>query len=129
MTDMNLKILIVDDSSLMRAFVERVIRISGLTADCVKVSNGHEALGVLRKEKVDLVLTDISMPGMDGETLLSRIRAEDRIAHTPVVVLSSDVTDNRVLRMAELGASGYLSKPVQPARLRDELERLFKNYA
>jgi len=55
----------------MRAFVERVIRISGLTADCVKVSNGHEALGVLRKEKVDLVLTDISMPGMDGETLLS----------------------------------------------------------
>jgi len=118
------RVLIVDDSPAMRAFVRRVMALSGFeVSDCLEASNGEEALAVLRAQWVDSVLTDINMPGMDGEEFLRRLAADDVLRSVPVIVISTDSTASRVSRMMSLGARGYLTKPFQPEDLRQELER------
>jgi two-component system chemotaxis response regulator CheY len=118
------RILIVDDSPAMRAFIRRVIEISGFELSCsFEAANGQEALDVLRHEWVDLVLTDINMPAMDGEEFLRRIEADEVLRALPVVVVSTDATSGRIDRMLALGARGYVTKPFLPETLRAELER------
>ncbi|SPE41649.1 Response regulator receiver protein [Candidatus Sulfopaludibacter sp. SbA3] len=118
------RILIVDDSPAMRAFVRRVIDLSGFEASlCVEASNGQEALQVLGTEWVDAILTDINMPVMDGEELLRNLAANDLTRSIPVIVISTDATENRIERLLSLGARGYVTKPFLPEDLREELER------
>jgi two-component system chemotaxis response regulator CheY len=118
------RVLIVDDSPAMRSFVRRVIFLSGFELSvCFEASNGQEALDLLGREWVDVILTDINMPGMDGEELLRRLTKEEMLRSIPVVVVSTDATLKRIGRMMDLGARGYLTKPFLPESLRAELER------
>ena len=120
---MELHILIVDDSSVMRAFIRRVLDLSGLeVARCLEASNGEEALRLLEDNWVDVVLTDINMPTMDGEELLRRMSEHAVLRLIPVLVVSTDRTDGRVQKMLTLGAKGYVTKPFAPETLREELE-------
>jgi two-component system, chemotaxis family, chemotaxis protein CheY len=121
---MALHILIVDDSPAMRAFVRRVVKLSGIDVDFYhEAANGEEALAQLALHPVDAVLTDINMPVMDGETFVRRMR-EGPFQSTPVIVISTDATTQRIHTMHELGAVGYLEKPFGPEQLRNELERV-----
>jgi two-component system chemotaxis response regulator CheY len=118
------RVLIVDDSPAMRSFVRRVMEISGLgLAGCLEASDGAQALEVLKTEWVDAILSDINMPGMDGEELLRRLEADESLRRIPVIVISTDGTKARVDRMLALGARGYVTKPFRPEVLRAELER------
>jgi two-component system, chemotaxis family, chemotaxis protein CheY len=118
------RVLIVDDSPAMRAFVRRVMEVSGFElASCFEAGHGGEALDILRCEWVDLVLTDINMPGMDGEEFLRQLEADELLRALPVVVISTDATANRIQKMLALGARGYVTKPFSPETLRMELER------
>jgi two-component system chemotaxis response regulator CheY len=118
------RVLIVDDSPAMRAFVRRVICLSGVdVVDCFEAGNGREALAVLADQWVDVILTDINMPVMDGEQLLERLQAEDLLRSIPTVIISTDATRHRVERLRELGACGYIAKPFLPENLREVLER------
>ena len=121
---MELHILIVDDSSVMRAFIRRVLDLSGLEVGrCLEASNGEEALRLLEDNWVDAVLTDINMPTMDGEELLRRMSEHAVLRLIPVLVVSTDRTEGRVQKMLTLGAKGYVTKPFAPETLREELER------
>jgi two-component system chemotaxis response regulator CheY len=121
---MPLRILIVDDSSVMRTFVRRVVQLSGLEVDCFfQAANGAEALAIIASEHVDAVLTDINMPVMDGEEFVRRLRTDESMRATPVIVISTDATTQRISAMLSLGASGYVQKPFGPEQLRAELER------
>jgi len=118
------RILIVDDSPAMRTFVRRVVEISGFDlANCLEASNGTQALEILNTEWIDAVLSDINMPEMDGEELLRRLEADESLRRIPVIIISTDGTRERVDRMLQLGASGYVTKPFRPETLRAELER------
>jgi len=118
------RVLIVDDSPAMRALVRRVIRLSGVdVADCFEASNGREALALLANHWVDVILTDINMPEMDGEQFLEHLRAEELFRSIPTVVISTDATLHRVERLRALGACGYITKPFLPENLREVLER------
>ncbi len=118
------RLLIVDDSPAMRSYIRRVIDLCGFdVSNCFEAGGGEEALGVLRREWVDAILTDINMPGMDGEELLRRIAAEDLLRGVPAIIVSTDATRPRIERMMALGARGYLTKPFRPEDLRTELER------
>ena len=120
---MSLRIMIVDDSPAMRAFIGRIIQLSGLdVASCVQASNGMEALSLLREQLVDVVLSDINMPIMDGEKLLQELANDTELMNVPVVVVSTDSTDLRRNRMLQLGAKAYVRKPFAPQTLRYELE-------
>ncbi len=118
------RMLIVDDSPVMRAFVRRTIQLSGFElARFLEASNGREALDLLREQRVDAILTDINMPEMDGEELLRQIAQDQALQGIPVIVISTDATQNRIDHMLELGARGYVTKPFTPEELRSELER------
>jgi len=122
---MGYRVMIVDDSPSMRAFVRRVMELSGFEMDaCVNAGNGAHGLAVLEGQPVDIILTDINMPEMNGEDFLRRLEQHERYRTIPVVVISTDATENRMQRMMQLGAKGYLSKPFSPEALRGELERV-----
>ena len=118
-------VLIVDDSPVMRSFIRRTLSLSGFEiGECVEAGNGEEALAQLGAHRIDIILTDINMPGMNGEELLRRLCADGILRTIPAVVISTDATNERIVRMIELGAQGYMSKPFTPESLREELERV-----
>jgi two-component system chemotaxis response regulator CheY len=118
-------VLIVDDSPVMRTFIRRVLTLSGFeVGECTEANNGEEALAQLRARAVDIILTDINMPVMNGEELLRQLGADGILKTTPAVVISTDATNERILEMIALGAEGYMSKPFTPESLREELERV-----
>ena len=118
-------VLIVDDSPAMRAFVRRVLDLSGLTVGrYLEAGHGREALDLLEREWVDIVLTDLNMPTMDGEQLVRHVELDESLRAIPVLVVSTDRTEGRVRQMMTLGAKGYVTKPFLPETLREEIERV-----
>ena len=116
-------VLIVDDSPAMRSFVRRVLDMSGLEiGQCMEAENGQVAVDVLRADWIDVVLTDINMPVMDGDRFVRVVKADETLSQIPVVVVSTDRTESRVQQMMDLGASGYVTKPFMPETLRDAIE-------
>ena len=122
---MSYRILIVDDSPGMRAVLRRVIDLAGVPVlECLTACHGLAALAVLRSQPVDLILTDINMPEMNGEEFVDELKKDPSLREIPVLVISTDATSNRMQRMLELGAAGYVIKPFQPETLRSEVERV-----
>lgn len=118
-------VLIVDDSPVMRSFIRRVMDLSGFeVSHYFEAENGEEALAQLGAHTVDVILTDINMPKMNGEELLRRLAEQGRLEAVPALVISTDATKDRILRMIALGAEGYMTKPFTPETLREELERV-----
>jgi CheY-like chemotaxis protein len=114
-------ILVVEDSEIIRRFVSFALRAQGhrvLTA-----SDGLAALETLAVERVDLVVTDLCMPGLDGFSLLRALREDPLTADTPVVVLSALSGGEPIERSLALGASAYLVKPLETASLQREVAR------
>ena len=117
-------VLIVDDSPAMRSFMRRVLIVSGFAiGTCFEAGNGQEALDLLRAEWVDVVLTDINMPTMDGEQFVRRLEADPSLQSIPVLVVSTDRTKGRMQQMLTLGAKGYVTKPFLPETLREAMEK------
>jgi two-component system chemotaxis response regulator CheY len=122
---MAFNILIVDDSPAMRRVVRRVVAIAGVdVGKYLEAENGVEALARLRSDWIDLVMTDINMPDMDGEQLLVEVRKDPMLTTIPVLIISTDRSEDRARRMMSLGADGYVSKPFLPATLSREMYRL-----
>jgi len=122
---MPFSVMIVDDSPVMRGFIRRVMTLSGFeVSECLEASNGEEALARLEQRSVDVILTDINMPKMNGEELLRRLETDARLRSVPTLVISTDATKARILKMLSLGAQGYMTKPFSPETLREELERV-----
>lgn len=116
-------VMVVDDSPAMRRFIRRVIEVSGFNVGrFLESSDGVEALEQLQHEWVDVVLTDINMPGMNGEDLVRNLQEREHLSAIPVIVVSTDATDSRIERLRQLGARGYVTKPFAPERLREEIE-------
>jgi two-component system, chemotaxis family, chemotaxis protein CheY len=119
------RIMIVDDSPMMRAFIKRVISMSGVDVqEILEAGDGQEALDTLDRMPVDLIFTDINMPGMNGEELVRRVAAREDTKHIPIIVVSTDGSIVRRDNLGTLGVVGYLVKPFSPEVLREEVERV-----
>jgi two-component system chemotaxis response regulator CheY len=116
-------ILIVDDSSSMRKVIRKVLQISGFdVGEIYEASNGKEALDVLDSNWVDLILSDIHMPVMDGYQFLAELRKREEFKDVPVVLVTTE-GDERKLQMAmTMGAQGYIRKPFEPEQIREYLK-------
>ncbi len=122
---MSYSVLVVDDSAAMRGFIRRVLDMSGFdVGEVFEAGDGLEALAILEDSTIDVVLTDINMPRMNGEELMLHLREDADLSEVPVLVLSADSSEARVGRMMAAGARGYLPKPLSPERLRTELDRV-----
>jgi two-component system chemotaxis response regulator CheY len=122
---MERSILIVDDCAAMRRVIRRILDMSGFAVgECYEAGDGEQALSVLRQHRVELILSDVNMPRLDGEGLVKQLTGDETLRGIPVIMITSDATQARADRLLGMGAKGYLVKPFQPAVLRDELERV-----
>jgi len=109
-------IVIVDDSSSARMFIQRCFEVSGFEgANFIEANNGKEAVSVLESQSVDLVVTDLTMPEMDGTELLKWIKGNAKFAKTPVVVITSSGNEAKKQELVDIGAFSVLTKPISPA--------------
>jgi two-component system, chemotaxis family, chemotaxis protein CheY len=118
-------VLIVDDSLPMRAVVKKTIKASGFeVGKFFDAGNGKEALEILRKEWLDLVVTDYNMPDMNGLELLSTMKADEILKTIPVVVVTTEGSQQRVKEFMDGGAADYIRKPFTPEEIRNKLSRI-----
>jgi two-component system chemotaxis response regulator CheY len=118
----SLKALIVDDSGVMRKIVERSLRQAGLElAEVWEASNGLEALAVLQEKTPDLILTDINMPNMDGLEFVKQLRGVDSAQGVPVVMITTEGSESRVVEALSCGARGYIRKPFTPEQVKQHV--------
>lgn len=110
-------ILIADDSATMRAMLVAIIEALG-DYKIVEASSGFEALRLLPRDHVDLILTDINMPDINGLELISYLRANPNYKNIPVFIISTEVSPRDIEKGKQLGADEYLVKPFSPATLR-----------
>lgn len=119
---MAFNILIVDDSGTMRGMIKRTLQISGLDIGQVfEAGNGIEALAQMSVNPVDVVLLDINMPVMNGIQFIQRVRDDERLRGVPVVIASTEGSDQRIANLLAAGARGFVRKPFRPEQLRDVL--------
>lgn len=120
------KVLVVEDSLAVRAFVRAVLEEPRLLADddqkvsvdVVEASNGFEALRQLPQGPFDLVMTDINMSNINGLELIQFLRRSEQHRHTPIIIMSTQTTERDIARGLALGANDYLTKPMTQERLR-----------
>jgi two-component system chemotaxis response regulator CheY len=108
-------VLVVDDSAAVRQAVALMAKGAGYT--CIEATDGADALRQLDHASVDIVLTDLNMPVMDGRTFISEMRAQNDKRFIPVLVLTTECHDDVVSELKRLGVTGVLQKPIS----RDEL--------
>jgi len=118
----NIQVLIVDDSSVMRKIVERSLRQAGISiAQVFEAGNGVEALGVLNQAKVDLILCDINMPVMDGLEFVKQLPNVQNAKGAPVVMITTEGSENHVVQALTAGARGYVRKPFTPDQVKEHV--------
>jgi len=123
---MALNVLIVDDSVLTRKKIRRIIEMVDVEVDNFKeAGNGAEALEVLDKSKVDLVLADLNMPEMGGAEMIRRMRSNKATESVPVVVISTESRTTRVKELLAEGVKEYLHKPFTPEEFRSVIHTVW----
>ncbi len=116
------RIIIADDSTTARMFIKRCLQIIGLgDAEIIEAEHGKEALAAAKAQPVDLLLTDLNMPVMDGETLVKWVKASPKLGDLPVVVITSAGNPAKEAQLLELGAHRVLNKPVSPPVMMEAL--------
>ncbi len=117
-----LSVLIIDDSSVMRKIVERSLRQAGLKLDRVmEADNGADALNMVQGGAIDLIFSDINMPKMDGIEFLRQVRATEGAKAIPILMITTDGTEPKVLEAISLGARGYIRKPFSSDQVRQQV--------
>lgn len=122
---MSYSILIVDDSSITRAVLKKTIGMSNVSINEIfEAGNGREALDILAKENVDLILADLNMPVMSGQEMVTKILDNEETCHIPILVISTEASTTRIDDLIDHGVKGYIHKPFTPEQVRDELMRV-----
>ena len=114
--------LIVDDSASMRQMVEFTLKEAG--HQVMVAEDGVMALNLAKGAASDLVITDINMPNMDGITLIRELRALPAYKFTPILTLTTESTTDKKMEGKEAGATGWIVKPFEAAKLVDTVGRL-----
>ena len=119
-----MKILVVDDFSTMRRIIKNLLRDLGFSK-LHEADDGLTALPKLKEEKFDFVVTDWNMPGMQGIELLQAIRADENLAHIPVLMVTAEAKKEQIVMAAQAGVNGYIVKPFTAQTLKAKLDKIF----
>lgn len=118
------KFLVVDDFSTMRRIVRNLLKELGFV-HVKEAEDGVDALAKLRADQFDFVVSDWNMPNMNGLELLQAIRADDKLKHLPVLMVTAEAKRENIIIAAQAGASGYVVKPFTAATLSEKLKKIF----
>jgi two-component system chemotaxis response regulator CheY len=116
------KILAVDDSASMRQMVSFTLK--GAGHDVIEASDGVEALKLAQGQSVDLVLSDVNMPNMDGLTLCKNLRQLGAYKFTPILMLTTESTGDKKMEGKSAGATGWIVKPFNPDQLLTTIKKV-----
>lgn len=114
-------IMVADDSAIIRKLISFSLAVSGY--EIISVSDGMEALEILPKENIDLLITDLNMPNVDGFELIKAIRENDDLKNTPIIVLSNLSETDDIERALQFGADSYLIKPFEQKTILSEVSK------
>lgn len=120
-----MKILVVDDFSTMRRIIKNLLKDLGF-ANIQEADDGNTALPMLNQGDFDFVVTDWNMPGMQGIDLLRAIRADEKLKHLPVLMVTAEAKKEQIVAAAQAGVNGYVIKPFTAATLKQKLEKIFE---
>jgi len=145
--DKSMKILVVDDFSTMRRIIKNLLKDLGFS-NIQEADDGSTALPMLQQGDFDFVVTDWNMPGMQGIDLLRAIRADDKLKHLPVLMVTAEAKNairaddklkhlpvlmvtaeakkEQIVAAAQAGVNGYVVKPFTAATLKEKLDKIFE---
>ncbi|MEN6437946.1 MAG: response regulator [Syntrophobacter sp.] len=122
---MSYNVLIVDDSKSMRRVIRKTLEISGFQiGEYMEAANGREALELLENNWIDLILSDIHMPVMDGFGFLQALKEKNTNMDIPVIFITTEANEDRLNELMALGARGYIRKPFRPEAVSAFLGRI-----
>lgn len=116
-------IITVDDSSTMRRIIKNTLEKLGF-ANILEAGNGVEALDVMGKNKVDMIVTDWNMPEMDGLTFVKAVRAKAEHKDTPILMITTEAAKEDILTALRSGVNNYVVKPFTPETLQEKVFKL-----
>jgi len=120
-----MKILIVDDFSTMRRIIKNLLRDLGFN-NTAEADDGNTALPMLQNGNFDFLVTDWNMPGMEGIDLLKAVRADEKLANLPVLLVTAEAKKEQIVEAAQAGVNGYVVKPFNAATLKEKIEKIFE---
>ena len=123
--DKRMKILVVDDFSTMRRIIKNLLKDLGFS-NIQEADDGSTALPMLQQGDFDFVVTDWNMPGMQGIDLLRAIRADDKLKHLPVLMVTAEAKKEQIVAAAQAGVNGYVVKPFTAATLKEKLDKIIE---
>ncbi|RMG74859.1 MAG: response regulator [Nitrospirae bacterium] len=118
------KILIVEDSDSTRAMMRAIVEDMGENFLVFEASNGFEALKILPTENFNLIITDINMPDINGLELINFIKTTPQYSKIPLIIVTTERTEEDRRRGMALGANDYITKPFEPEQLRESILNL-----
>jgi two-component system chemotaxis response regulator CheY len=119
-------VLIVDDSAAIRKILRRVLQQTEIPLGQVyEAGDGVEAVAGLKQQKVQLILSDINMPNMDGLQLLSAVKSQAATQDVPMIMITTEGSSTKVMEAVSLGAAGYVRKPFTAEQIKEKLTGLF----
>ncbi len=122
---MGKKVLIVEDSTSMRTLISFTLQGAGF--DVIEAEDGKDAINkTIKEEKIDLVISDLNMPNMNGIELLKYFRADDLFKFVPIVMLTTESEVEKVMEAKKAGVSGWIVKPFNPAKLVEVAKKFLK---
>ncbi|MDT8428056.1 MAG: response regulator [Pseudomonadales bacterium] len=120
---MKIRILLTDDAVFIRDLIKRTLKKFLPQCEILEASDGKKAQSILNKTSFDLILSDWEMPGMSGEELLTWVRAHDKHAQTPFIMITSLGDKSNIMRAVEAGVSDYLGKPFSGEELMQKVQK------
>jgi len=115
-------ILAVDDSTSIRQMVAFTLKSAGYTV--IEAVDGQDGLDKAKAQTADLILTDQNMPRMDGLTLIKTLRALPQFASTPILMLTTESSDDMKVQGKSAGATGWIVKPFDPHKLLEVIKKV-----
>jgi two-component system chemotaxis response regulator CheY len=122
--DPNIKILIVDDFATMRKIIRNILTQLGFK-NILEADDGTTALEILKKEKVDLIISDWNMPKMSGIELLKAVRSDENLKDVPFVMVTAEAQKENILEAIKYKVNQYIVKPFTPETLKEKLDKVF----
>lgn len=122
-----ISVLIVDDSSVMRKIIERTLRQAGLDLEKVmEADNGADALSLVEANTIDLIFSDVNMPKMDGIEFLRQVHAIEKNKNIPILMITTEGSEQKVVEAIALGAKGYIHKPFSADQIREQVMQVLR---
>lgn len=122
--DLNMKVLVVDDFATMRRIIKNVLKQIGFN-HILEADDGTSALGILKDNAVDLIISDWNMPQMTGLELLKKIRNEESTKKIPFLMVTAEAQKDNVLQAVQAGVSNYIVKPFTADAVKGKLSQIF----